>query len=333
MSAPPAPASEVLKLSFSGTLGERPLYIYLPPGYNDPDAQRMSYPVLYLHDGQNCFEAFSGDAFGETWRADETADALITAGEVWPLIIVGVGNGGEKRLEEYLPPYSRLPIGPRRRLRHGLRRTRHLRGRAHRLYTDYREVARFVEAHYRVLRGREHSATCGSSLGGLFSAYLALEHPEFARHHGVLSASFWATGRGGKLQMLERWQRLPVQDVRLWLDSGTGAGDSDDNRAVTLAAREALLAAGYEEGEHFVYHLAEARRTPRPRGRALSGGAALFSPARSGRRGDTVRRRYERLYSPALGREVELLAFGHYGAPLVAFPTGGGGFTTSRKTA
>jgi len=108
-----------------------------------------------------------------------------------------------------------------------------------------------------VLRGREHTATCGSSLGGLFSAYLAFEHLEFARHHGVLSASFWATERGGKLQMLERWQRLPVQDVRLWLDSGTGEGDSDDNRAVTLAAREALLAAGYREGEHFVYHLAE----------------------------------------------------------------------------
>ena len=27
----------------------RPLYIYLPPGYDDTDAR---YPVLYLHDGQ-----------------------------------------------------------------------------------------------------------------------------------------------------------------------------------------------------------------------------------------------------------------------------------------
>jgi len=100
MSAPPASASEVVKLSYSGTLGERPLYIYLLPGYSDPDARNTRYPVLYLHDGQNCFEAFSGDAFGETWRADETADALIAAGVVQPFIIVGVGNGGEKRLKE-----------------------------------------------------------------------------------------------------------------------------------------------------------------------------------------------------------------------------------------
>lgn len=39
-----------------------------------------------------------------------------------------------------------------------------------------------------------------------------------------------------------------------------------------------------------------------------------------------MRRRYERLYSPALGRDVQLLAFGHFGAPLIAFPTGGGQF-------
>ena len=39
-----------------------------------------------------------------------------------------------------------------------------------------------------------------------------------------------------------------------------------------------------------------------------------------------MRRRYERVFSPALGREVQLLAFGHYGAPLIAFPPGGGAF-------
>lgn len=39
-----------------------------------------------------------------------------------------------------------------------------------------------------------------------------------------------------------------------------------------------------------------------------------------------MKRRYERVFSPALGREVQLLAFGHYGAPLIAFPPGGGQF-------
>jgi esterase/lipase superfamily enzyme len=39
-----------------------------------------------------------------------------------------------------------------------------------------------------------------------------------------------------------------------------------------------------------------------------------------------MRRRYEKIYSPAVGRELQVLAFGHYGAPLIAFPSGGGQF-------
>lgn len=37
-------------------------------------------------------------------------------------------------------------------------------------------------------------------------------------------------------------------------------------------------------------------------------------------------RRYEKIYSPAVGRDMQILAFGHYGPPLIAFPSGGGQF-------
>ncbi len=37
-------------------------------------------------------------------------------------------------------------------------------------------------------------------------------------------------------------------------------------------------------------------------------------------------RRYEKIYSPAIGRDMQVLAYGHYGAPLIAFPSGGGQF-------
>lgn len=253
MSAATVSASRIAKVPFSGTLGERFLYLYLPPGY---DESEECYPVLYLHDGQNCFEAFAEDSFSGTWRADETADALILAGELRPCIIVGVSNGREKRLEEYLPPYSRLRTHSERRRRYRLRRKHYLRGRAAELFEDYRAIDSFITANYRTLPGREHRATCGSSMGGLFSAYLALDHPEFAKHHGILSASFWVTQvRGGQLQMLERLAHQLTHDVRLWLDSGDGEGDSDDNMDVTLQAREALLAAGYREEKQFVYYL------------------------------------------------------------------------------
>lgn len=39
-----------------------------------------------------------------------------------------------------------------------------------------------------------------------------------------------------------------------------------------------------------------------------------------------MRREYFRMYSPAVGREMQFLVFGHYGAPVLAFPSGGGTF-------
>src|SRR5881409_2192640 len=64
----------------------RTIIVYLPPCYETrPD---LRYPVLYLQDGQNLFDAST--AFGgNEWRADETAGELITAREIEPLIIVG----------------------------------------------------------------------------------------------------------------------------------------------------------------------------------------------------------------------------------------------------
>ncbi len=39
-----------------------------------------------------------------------------------------------------------------------------------------------------------------------------------------------------------------------------------------------------------------------------------------------MQKRLETIYSPAIGRQIQVLAFGHYGAPVIAFPSGGGKF-------
>lgn len=265
---PPAPArrssSRVIKIPAfkgKGTLSPRALYIYLPPGYRT-DVPR-SYPVLYMHDGQNCFEAFAGDSFSGSWRADETADALIEAGRMQPCLIVAISNGGERRLAEYLPPYSTFnhhpprPKHPHSKAKRPLR----VRGVAEKTARYYQhEVAPFIAANYRVLTGRKHTATCGSSMGGLFSTYLAWEHPEFAKHHAIMSPSYWMTrSQEGQFETIERIKRAPKRDLRIWLDSGEGTekrpGGDDDNKFVTLKARRALLEASYREGEDFVYYL------------------------------------------------------------------------------
>lgn len=247
--------SRVRKIpDFSGRLSPRPLYVYLPPGY-DGDGQRR-YPVLYMHDGQNCFEAFVADSgYGVSWRADEVADLLITQGLVRPFLIVGVSHGGDDRIAEYLPPYARYrPDLVKRPPSHDVGP---VNGRADRTFAYYRDdVAAYIQSEFRVLTGREDTATCGSSMGGLFSTYIAWEHPEFARQHAILSPAYWIEREeDGRLPTIERLRRQPPPDVRLWLDSGTQdtPGQGDDGLPETTAARDALLANGFNVGPDFQF--------------------------------------------------------------------------------
>ncbi len=73
-------ASKVVKIdTFKGSRPDRPLYIYLPAGYGDDPS--LAYPVIYMQDGQNCFDTFIHDSFAHsTWQADRTADLLIAKG-------------------------------------------------------------------------------------------------------------------------------------------------------------------------------------------------------------------------------------------------------------
>src|ERR1041384_3299819 len=78
----------------------RDVLVYLPPGYRRFSTRR--YPVLYLHDGQNVFDAATSFA-GVEWGEDETAQRLIRQKQIEPLIIVAVANMGEERIHEYAP--------------------------------------------------------------------------------------------------------------------------------------------------------------------------------------------------------------------------------------
>jgi predicted alpha/beta superfamily hydrolase len=253
---------EVIKHDgFQGRLSERAIYIYLPPGYHDDTTAH--YPVIYMHDGQNVFETYKDDSFaGVSWQADLTANALIAQGAMRPCLIVAVANGREQRMAEYMPPYAyfrhtiRNPKTKKRKVKQTIY------GMADTTFRYYAEdVAGFVRSHYRVLTDRAQTATVGSSMGGLFSTYIALTYPHFARHHAALSPAYWVTNQGrGQLGITQQLSQAPKRDIRLWLDSGEGRnipGGDDDNKFCTLEMYEALLAAGYTEGADFQYFLAE----------------------------------------------------------------------------
>jgi enterochelin esterase-like enzyme len=79
---------------------KRNVLVMLPPGYDEEPERR--YPVFYMNDGQNLFDATT--AFGgQEWHVDETADSMIRAGQIEPMIIVGIYNTGQHRIHEYTP--------------------------------------------------------------------------------------------------------------------------------------------------------------------------------------------------------------------------------------
>ncbi|MFZ3374883.1 MAG: alpha/beta hydrolase-fold protein, partial [Chthoniobacterales bacterium] len=78
----------------------RDVLVFLPRGYRR--FWRVRYPVLYLQDGQNVFDAATSFG-GVEWGVDETAQRLIRKNLMEPLIIVAVANTGENRIHEYAP--------------------------------------------------------------------------------------------------------------------------------------------------------------------------------------------------------------------------------------
>lgn len=248
-------SSQVTRIDdFEGRLSPRSLYIYLPRGYDDhPD---RTYPVIYMHDGQNVFETFVEDSFAGSWQADLTADRLIREGQMQECIIVGVSHGNEQRIVEYLPHYSEFRERPHTDLLR--KKPPIIKGQARKtIGYYYQDIAPFVEENYRVKNGRDFRATCGSSMGGLFSLYFAWECPRFARHHAAMSPSIWITkNKQGRHEILQRLRQPNPPDVRLWIDSGTyaSAEHGDDGQVETVLASEILLANGFKDGDNLRHY-------------------------------------------------------------------------------
>src|SRR5262250_2684228 len=124
----------------SKVLGNRrDVLVYLPPSYRRFSLRR--YPVLYLQDGQNVFDAATSFG-GIEWGVDETAERLIRTKIIEPLIVVAVANMGEDRVHEYTPTPG--VIGTKRR------RKKRSRGLA-RLYGYFlmEELKPYIDRKYR----------------------------------------------------------------------------------------------------------------------------------------------------------------------------------------
>jgi len=152
---------------------KRKIWLYLPKDYT---TSSISYPVLYMHDGQNLFDkktSFSGE-----WKVDESLDSMFVKGD-YGCIVVGIDNGGGNRLNEYSPW-----INPQ----YG--------GGQGDEYIDFivQTLKPYIDLSYRTLSDRDNTAIFGSSMGGLISMYAGIQYPEVFGRVGAFSSSYWFSG-------------------------------------------------------------------------------------------------------------------------------------------
>lgn len=224
----------------SAALGDRrTVYVFLPPGYESDPAVR--YPVLYMHDGQNLFDARTA-FIGVEWRVDETVTRLVESGEIEPIIVVGVSNAGDRRVIEY------TPVADARR-----------GGGGGQHYADFlvNELKPFIDSSYRTLPDAEHTGIMGSSLGGLISFFVAWTRPGVFSRVGAMSTSYaWADG-----QIIDFVSAQPApRGLRVWIDIGTAEDrdDSDGDSVPDIIAlhrrmRDILVSKGLEPGRTLKY--------------------------------------------------------------------------------
>ncbi len=197
------------------------LRVWLPPSYDDPAHSGRRYPVLYLNDGQNLFEAATSFT-GVEWQADETADRLIREGSIPPMILVGMDNAAKERIREYMPHRSLHPLTLRV---HGNR------------YPNFliKEVMPFLARNYRVANGPENTGLGGSSLGALIALYTATVRPGVFGKLLIESPSLWASNR----QAIRESRGVSRWPDRVFLATGTSeTGRRERDQSVVDDVRE-----------------------------------------------------------------------------------------------
>ena len=209
------------------------LRVWLPPGYDDPVNDGRNYPVLYLNDGQNLFEAATSFT-GIEWQVDETGDRLIREGVIRPMILVGMDNAARARVREYMPHRSLHPMMMRA---HGTRYPAFL----------FKEVMPFVARNYRVATGPENTGLGGSSLGALIALYTAAVRPGVIGRLLLESPSLWASNR----QLIRQSRGVKRWPERVFLATGSAeAGRKDKDQSMVDDVRELaaiLRRAGLDE--------------------------------------------------------------------------------------
>jgi predicted alpha/beta superfamily hydrolase len=247
---------------------DRAIYAYLPASYaENTDA---TYPVVYMHDGQNLWAALPQLAFSGTWNVDTTFDTASQTGacsasglvgwgaqplggtattcngdadcgtagdcETFPeAIVIGVANDAN-RVYEYTPTVdpTETSLGP-------------AGGADQYIQMLVTELKPQIDSMLRTRPDVNSTLMAGSSLGGLVTAYAGLKRPDVYGRIAALSPSTWWDSDVIVTDVMGTGA-APDRPLVVYVDSGQGTVD-DESDTDELAS--AYLALGYVNDVNF----------------------------------------------------------------------------------
>jgi predicted alpha/beta superfamily hydrolase len=175
----------------------RDVYVWLPPGYDEK--RKESYPVVYMHDGENVFDPRVSN-YGVDWSVDEVMQELVKENEIRPAIVVAVFS--RNRYEEY----DYLLLGQ--------------------AYSSFlvETVRPMINEKFNVSSDRKDTYLMGSSMGALISFTTMWVYPEvFSKAAGLSLPAFIHD------QMIINFvedRSRPKHDVSFYMDHGMYGIDS-----------------------------------------------------------------------------------------------------------
>jgi predicted alpha/beta superfamily hydrolase len=214
----------------------RQVDVWLPSNYDS----KKRYAVLYMHDGQNCFDSATSYTRVD-WGADETLSQLRAEGKIRDVIAVGIWNT-PNRYGEYMPQkaYEMLPQSTRDSMQARYPMARMASDNYLKFIVE--ELKPFIDSTYSTNPTPDATAIMGSSMGGLISLYAICEYPSVFGKAACLSTHFPA-GNGIMIDYLKT--HLPAPEAhKIYFDFGTETLDKD-YEPFQQRADSVMLAKGY----------------------------------------------------------------------------------------
>ncbi len=201
--------------------------VWLPDDYAADLSHR--YPVIYMHDGQNLFDA-STTWNHQSWEMDATMCSLINAGEIEPAIIVGIHSFAATRVADLMPENAVAGTPLEVLLEEVKLKGMKPRGNAYAAFM-VETLKPIIDSTYHTASDMSNTTVAGSSMGGLMSIYALCEYPDVFGNALCLS-THWTGARAVEQEFINAMYNyidanLPSpENHRLYFDHGTATIDA-----------------------------------------------------------------------------------------------------------